>query len=76
MFSVLSVYDDLPLQEKKINVHVSKEWKNTIYSFNKEILANIPTLTQNVNKIIKSFRIKMIKLKIITSLIIIIIVLF
>jgi hypothetical protein len=33
----------------------SKEWVNTIYSFDKKTLSNIPTFTQNVNKIIKSY---------------------
>lgn len=33
----------------------SKEWKNTIYSFDKKILSNIPTFTDNINKIIRSY---------------------
>jgi hypothetical protein len=33
----------------------SKEWKNTIYSFNKNITSNIPTFTETINKIIKSY---------------------
>ena len=33
----------------------SKEWINTIYSFDKKIISNIPTFTNNVNKIIRSY---------------------
>jgi hypothetical protein len=33
----------------------SKEWINTIYSFDKNILSNIPTFTDNINKIIRSY---------------------
>ena len=33
----------------------SKEWVNTIYSFDKKTLSNIPTFTQNVNKITPAF---------------------
>jgi hypothetical protein len=33
----------------------SKEWKNTIYSYNKNILKNITVNTLNINKIIKSY---------------------
>jgi hypothetical protein len=33
----------------------SKEWKNTIYSFNKNIVSAIPVLTENINKIINSY---------------------
>lgn len=33
----------------------SKEWINTIYSFDKNVVSNIPTFTQNINKIIKSY---------------------
>jgi hypothetical protein len=33
----------------------SKEWKNTIYSYNKNILKNIPVNNLNINKIIKSY---------------------
>ena len=33
----------------------SKEWKNTIYSFNKNTLKNIPVNDININKIIKGY---------------------
>lgn len=33
----------------------SKEWKNTIYSFNKNTLKNIPVNDLNINKIIKGY---------------------
>jgi hypothetical protein len=33
----------------------SKEWKNTIYSYNKNILKNIPVNTLDINKIIQSY---------------------
>jgi hypothetical protein len=33
----------------------SKEWKNIIYSFNKQTLSNVPTFTENINKIVKSY---------------------
>ena len=33
----------------------TKEWKNTIYSFNKNILKNIPVNNLTINKIIKSY---------------------
>ena len=33
----------------------SKEWKNTIYSYNKNILKNIPANDVNINKIIQSY---------------------
>jgi len=33
----------------------SKEWKNTIYSFNKYTVSNLPVITENVNKILKSY---------------------
>lgn len=33
----------------------SQEWKNTIYSYNKNILKNLPVNTLNVNKIIQSY---------------------
>lgn len=33
----------------------SKEWKNTIYSFDKNIISNLPMLTQTINKILKSY---------------------
>lgn len=33
----------------------TKEWKNTIYSFNKNIIKNIPVNFLNLNKIIKSY---------------------
>ena len=33
----------------------SKEWKNTVYSFNKNTLKNIPVNDLNINKIIKSY---------------------
>ena len=33
----------------------SKEWKNVIYSFNKNNMKNIPANTININKIIKSY---------------------
>lgn len=33
----------------------SKEWKNTVYSFDKNTLSNIPTFTQNINTIFKSY---------------------
>lgn len=33
----------------------SKEWKNIIYSFNKNKLNNIPSNTVNINRIIKSY---------------------
>ena len=33
----------------------TKEWKNTIYSFNKNIMKNIPVNNLNINKIIKSY---------------------
>lgn len=33
----------------------SKEWRNTIYSYNKNILKNTPVNTININKIIKSY---------------------
>lgn len=33
----------------------TKEWKSTIYSFDKKVLSNIPTLMENINKIITSY---------------------
>lgn len=33
----------------------SKEWKNTIYSYNKNMLKNIPSNDVNINKIIQSY---------------------
>lgn len=33
----------------------SKEWKNTIYSYNKNTLKNIPVNDLNINKIIKGY---------------------
>lgn len=33
----------------------TKEWKNTIYSFNQNIVKNIPVNNLNINKIIKSY---------------------
>jgi hypothetical protein len=33
----------------------SKEWKNTVYSFNKNTLKNIPVNDLNINKIIKGY---------------------
>lgn len=33
----------------------SKEWINTIYSFDKKIISNLPTFTDNINKIIRSY---------------------
>ena len=33
----------------------SKEWKNTIYCYNKNMLKNIPSNDVNINKIIKSY---------------------
>lgn len=33
----------------------TREWKTTIYSFDKKILSNIPTLMENINKIIRSY---------------------
>lgn len=33
----------------------SKEWNNTVYLFNKNILGNIPVMANNINKIIKSY---------------------
>nr|YP_010259480.1 ribosomal protein S3 [Myrothecium inundatum]UIX25776.1 ribosomal protein S3 [Myrothecium inundatum] len=33
----------------------TKEWKNTIYSFNKNIIKNIPVNNLNIDKIIKSY---------------------
>lgn len=33
----------------------SKEWKNTIYSYNKNMLKNIPANDVNINKIIQSY---------------------
>jgi hypothetical protein len=33
----------------------TKEWKNTIYSFNKNIMKNIPVNNLTINKIIKSY---------------------
>lgn len=33
----------------------SKEWKNIIYSYNKNIIKNIPTNTLNTNRIVKSY---------------------
>ena len=33
----------------------SKEWKNTVYSFDKNILSNIPTYTENIKNILKSY---------------------
>lgn len=33
----------------------SKEWRNIIYSFNKNNLKNLPISTMNINKIIKSY---------------------
>lgn len=33
----------------------SKEWKNSIYSFDKRVLSNIPSFTENINKIIISY---------------------
>ena len=33
----------------------SKEWKNTVYSFDKNTLSNIPSLTENINKILKGY---------------------
>lgn len=33
----------------------SKEWKNTVYSFDKYTISNLPVITENVNKIIKSY---------------------
>ena len=33
----------------------SKEWKNTIYSFDKSTVSNLPLITENVNKILKSY---------------------
>ena len=33
----------------------SKEWKNTIYSYNKNVLKNIPVNNKNISKIIESY---------------------
>nr|YP_010259426.1 ribosomal protein S3 [Stachybotrys chartarum]UIX25686.1 ribosomal protein S3 [Stachybotrys chartarum] len=33
----------------------TKEWKNTIYSYNKNVLKNIPVNNLNINKIIQSY---------------------
>ena len=33
----------------------SKEWKNTVYSFDKYTVSNLPVITENVNKILKSY---------------------
>lgn len=33
----------------------SKEWKNTIYSFDKNTISNLPIFTQTINKILKSY---------------------
>ena len=33
----------------------SKEWKNTIYCYNKNMLKNIPANDVNINKIIQSY---------------------
>lgn len=33
----------------------SKEWINTVYSFDKKVLSNIPTFVENLNKIIRSY---------------------
>lgn len=33
----------------------SKEWKNTIYSYDKYTVSNLPVITENVNKILKSY---------------------
>jgi hypothetical protein len=33
----------------------SKEWKNTVYSFNKNKVANLPSNTINLNKVIQSY---------------------
>lgn len=50
------------LREKKGDVgkikylpSFSKEWKNTVYSFNKNTLKNIPVNDININKIIKGY---------------------
>ena len=50
----------ISLRKKLVNVgktlpSFSKEWKNTIYSFDKNILKNIPVNTININKLIKSY---------------------
>lgn len=33
----------------------SKEWKNIIYSYNKNTIKNVPSNTENINKIIQSY---------------------
>nr|QHD26791.1 Ribosomal proteins 3 [Podosphaera xanthii] len=41
--------------QKKYLPSFTKEWKSTIYSFDKRVLTSIPTLMENVNKIIRSY---------------------
>lgn len=46
------------LQDIGVNKYLpsfSKEWKNTVYSFNKNTLKNIPVNDLNINKIIKGY---------------------
>jgi len=55
-------YKTILLRKKKGDVgkikylpSFSKEWKNTVYSFNKNTLKNIPLNDLNINKIIKGY---------------------
>lgn len=47
--------DTNPTDNRKYLPSFTKEWRSTIYSFDKKVLSNIPTLMENVNKIIRSY---------------------
>jgi hypothetical protein len=45
----------LTYEEKRYLPSFTREWKNIIYSFDKKVLSDIPLITKNINKIIRSY---------------------
>jgi hypothetical protein len=45
----------LTYEENRYLPSFTKEWKNTIYSFDKKVLSDLPIITKNINKIIRSY---------------------